>query len=212
MSSTWFKNDWSIAGFLLFIAQFAWAVYLISIVMYSLFFLAQLFGLPMAVFFDLPARINIVDLNEFISGQEELTIFQNSTFQTDIHAINENLQNKWSYHLASAMKVGLHGIALYGLSLLKRILRSLRREQPWDQQNSTNLKTIGYLMLLAIPYKYGIGWLSYLTIRQMALPEKVSLLWPPVAWDIGLAGLAVILVAYIFEEGTRLYEEQKLTV
>lgn len=126
--------------------------------------------------------------------------------------MNETLQNKWSYHLASIMKIGLDGIILYGLSLLKRILRSLRREQPWDQQNYTNLKTIGYLMLLAIPYKYGIGWLSYITIQQIKLPEKASLLWPPVHWEIGLAALAIILVAYIFKEGTRLYEEQKLTV
>ncbi|MDZ7658950.1 DUF2975 domain-containing protein [Fodinibius sp.] len=92
------------------------------------------------------------------------------------------------------------------------MLRSLRREEPWNKQNSKYLKTIGYLMLLAVPYKYGIGWLSYLMIDQIQLPESISLLWPPIAWELGLAGLAVLLVAYIFEEGTRLYEEQKLTV
>lgn len=103
-------------------------------------------------------------------------------------------------------------LSLYGLTLLRRILRSLRRQDPWTDQNSTNLKTIGYLMLLAVPYQYAIGWLSYLTVQQVQLPESVSLFWPPFPWEIGLAGLAVILVAYIFEECTRLYEEQKLTV
>ena len=110
------------------------------------------------------------------------------------------------------MLLGLDGIILYGLTLLKRILRSIRREKPWSKQNSKNLRIIGYLMVLAVPYKYSIGWLSYLIIQQVKLPESISLLWPPVAWELGLAGLAVLLVAYIFEEGTRLYEEQKLTV
>lgn len=67
MASKWLKNDWSIAGFLLFIAQLAWAVYLISIIIYSLLFLAQLFEYPMVGFFDLPARIKIVDFNELVS-------------------------------------------------------------------------------------------------------------------------------------------------
>ena len=49
-------------------------------------------------------------------------------------------------------------------------------------------------------------------INQIQLPESITLIWPPVAWELGLAGLAVLLVAYIFEEGSRLYEEQKLTV
>lgn len=212
MAWKWFKNDWDIAGFLLFITDFSWAIYLISFVIYSIIFLLDLFLSGSSGFYDFPVRIHVEDFAEVIANSEEENIFQNSTFDTSFNTSSIEIKNKWSYYLVSAMSVGLYGVALYGLTLLSRILQSLRKEQPWNKQNSKDLRIIGYLMVLAVPYKYGIGWLSYLMIQQIQLPESVSLLWPPIAWEIGLAGLAVILVAYIFEEGTRLYQEQKLTV
>jgi hypothetical protein len=216
MASKWFKNDWSIAGFLLFLAQFAWATYLIRIVIYSIIFLfgtyGMLFGGDLIGFYDLPARFEIQDFAELVANSETTDIFESPVLEINVSALGTELSNQWTYYLANAMILGLDGIILYGLTLLKRILQSLRREDPWDDGNSKNLKIIGYLMVLAVPYKYAIGWLSYLVIQQAQLPESVSLLWPPIALEIGLAGLAVILVAYIFEEGTRLYEEQKLTV
>lgn len=212
MAWKWFKNNWSIAGFLLFLTQFAWSIYLIAIVIYSILFLFDIFLSSAMGFHELPIRIHIQDFSEVLANNEPETIFQSSILETNASLLGTELKSTWSYYLASVMTIGLYGITLYGLTLLKRILRSLRRKQPWDKKNSRNLRIIGYLMLLAVPYKYGIGWLSFLTIQHIQLPEKVSLLWPPVAWEIGLAGLTIILVAYIFKEGTRLYEEQKLTV
>lgn len=212
MAWKWFKNDWSIAGFLLFFAQIAWAIYLISIVVYSIFFIIELFLVSSMGIFELPARLSIDQFSELIANSNADRIFQSSIFETNIDVLGIDIQNNWSYYLVYLMNIGLDGIILYGLSLLKHILESLQKEQPWSKQNSKNLRVIGYLMLLAVPYHYGIGWLSYLTIQQVQLPESISLLWPPVTWELGLTGLAVLLVAYIFEEGTRLYEEQKLTV
>ncbi len=211
MAWNWFKNDGSIAGFLYFFALLAWGIYFISILGGSLLFIADIF-IGDLHFLELPARIYIYDFGEIITNSDTANIFNSSILETNASFEDIELQNKWSYYLASIMTIGLDGIILYGLTLLGRILRSLRREEPWNNQNSKNLKIIGYLMLLAVPYKYGIGWLSYLMINQIQLPESISLFWPPIAWELGLAGLAVLLVAFIFEEGTRLYEEQKLTV
>jgi hypothetical protein len=219
MAWKWFKNDWSIAGFLLFFAQLAWAIYLISFVVFSIIFLIGITGMLIGTFatepitfLDLPARFEIQDFAELVESSQSVDFFESPILELNISSIGTELQYNWSYTLANIMILGLDGIILYGLTLLKRILRSLRREEPWNKQNSKNLRVIGYLMVLAVPYKYSIGWLSYLTIEQVKLPESIALLWPPVAWELGLAGLAVLLVAYIFEEGTRLYEEQKLTV
>jgi len=211
MAWKWFKNDGRIAGFLYFFALLSWGIYFISILGGSLLFIADIIMSDLN-FLDLPARIYIQDFTEVIANSDTATIFDSSILETNASLEDIDLENNWNYYLASVMTIGLDGIILYGLTLLGRILRSLRREEPWADQNSKNLKIIGYLMLLAVPYKYGIGWLSYLMIDQIQLPESISLLWPPIAWELGLAGLAVILVAYIFEEGTRLYKEQKLTV
>lgn len=219
MSLKWIKNDWSIAGFLLFCAQFAWALYLISFVLYSAFFLLGMFGMLFGIFatqpigfFDLPARFEILEFEEVVGESEISDIFESPILEISASTIGTELHNKWTYTLANLMIIGLDGIILYGLTLLRRILRSIRREDPWSEENFSDLKKIGYMMLLALPYKYGIGWLSYITIQDLQFPENISLLWPPIAWELGLTGLAVLLVAYIFEEGTRLYEEQKLTI
>lgn len=211
MAWKWFKNDWTIAGFLYFFALLAWGIYFISILGGSLLFIADIIMSDLN-FLDLPVRIYIHDFTELVANSETAKIFNGSIVETTANLEDVDPQRNWSYYLASAMTIGLDGIILYGLSLLGRILRSLRREEPWDYQNSKNLKMIGYLMLLAVPYKYIIGWLSYLMINQIQLSEGISLFWPPIAWELGLAGLAVLLVAYIFEEGTRLYKEQRLTV
>jgi len=213
MAWKWFKNDWSIAGFLLFWAQFAWAIYLLTFVLYSItFLLGILFDFEVFTPFDLPARFEIQDFTELVTNSGTTDIFESPIVEINVSTIGTDIQQTWTNSLASVMVLGLNGIILYGLTLLKRILQSLQREQPWNKQNSKDLRIIGYLMVLAVPYKYAIGWLSYLSIQQVQLPESISLLWPPIAWELGLAGLAVLLVAYIFEEGTRLYEEQKLTV
>jgi len=212
MAWKWFKNDWSIAGFLLFWAQLGWAIYFISILFGSIFFLIEIFIGGSTGLHELIARIRVDQFSDLIVNSDAEGIFQKSIFETTIDTMNAELKNMWPYYLASAMTIGLDALVLYGLSLLKSILETLKLEKPWKDRNSKNLKTIGYLILLAVPYKYSIGWLTYLIVDQIQLPERISLLWPPIAWELGLAGLAVILVAYIFEEGTRLYEEQKLTV
>lgn len=212
MAWKWFKNDWTIAGFLLFWAQLGWAIYFISILFGSIIFLIELFLGSSFGLHELTARIHVDQFSTLIVNSEAENIFQKSIFETTIDTMDIELQNKWSYYLASAMTIGLDGLILYGFTLLKRILETLRLKDPWNDQNSKNLKTIGYLMLLGVPYKYSIGWLTYLIVDQVQLPEHISLFWPPISWELGLAGLAVLLVAYIFEEGTRLYEEQKLTV
>ena len=211
MAWNWLKKEGRIAGFLYFFALIAWGIYFISIVSGSLMLVFDIFTGEQD-FLELPTRIYIHDSFEAFANGETANILSSSVLETSTSTEGIEFPNKWCYYLASLLTIGLNGIVLYGLTLLGHILRSLRRQDPWSDQNSKNLRMIGYLMLFTVFYKYGIGWLSYLMIKQIQLPTSISLIWPPVAWELGLAGLAVILAAYIFEEGTRLYEEQKLTV
>lgn len=172
MAWKWFKNDWSIAGFLLFFAQLAWVIYLISFVVFSIIFLIGITGMLIGTFatepitfLDLPARFEIQDFAELVGNSQSVDFFESPILELNISSIGTELQYNWSYSLANIMILGLDGIILYGLTLLKRILRSLRREEPWSKQNSKNLRLIGYLKVLAVPYKYSIGWLSYLHHR-----------------------------------------------
>ena len=86
MAWKWFKNDWSIAGFLLFFAQLAWAMYVISIVIYPIIFLLGTFGMLFGVFgtephwfFDLPAQFEIQYFAELAASSETSDIFEEGT-------------------------------------------------------------------------------------------------------------------------------------
>lgn len=213
MANKWIKDDWSTAGFLNFFAQLAWAAYLLILIIYTAMYLLHLFGVFPGVLWDLSVRVSLENFEQVFGINESgVNVFTNSSMSVNLSSLNEAYQSSWLYHLAVILKLGLYGAALYGLTLVKRILKSIMDKKPWQEQNTKRLNIIGYLMVLAVPYNYGIGWMTYLLVQSTELPENVSLLWPIFHLEIGLAGVVVGLVAYLFNEGIKLHEEQKLTV
>jgi len=213
MANKWLKGDWSAAGFLNFFAQLFWAGYLVILIIFIGMYLLHLFGILPGVLWDLSVRVHLENLDKVYGITDSgANVFINSSMNINLYSLNEAAQNNWLYHLVAVLKFGLYGAALYGLTLIKRILKSVLEEKPWQDQNIKRLNIIGYLMVLAVPYNYGIAWVSYLIARDTNLPEGISLLLPVPNFEIGLAGVVVGLIAYLFNEGTKIYEEQKLTV
>ncbi|MDZ7716323.1 MAG: DUF2975 domain-containing protein [Balneolaceae bacterium] len=213
MTIKWLKDDWSAAGFLNFFAQLFWAGYLIIFIIYTAMYILHIFGIFPGILWDLSVRVSLENFEQVYGINESgVNVFTNTSMNVNLSSLNEAYQSSWLYHLAAILKLGLYGAALYGLTLIKRILESIIDEKPWQGQNIKRLNIIGYMMVLAVPYNYGIGWITYLLVQKTELPEQISLLPPLPHFEIGLAGVVVGLVAYLFNEGTKLYEEQKLTV
>ena len=215
MDSVWPKKIRSLSGLLHFLTQLAWYLCLVWLVIYSFLFLLEAAGISSARFLYLHAHFELHSTGQIFNLEaQHLAVFDNPTLSISINNLDAAAIRSWIYFSAFLMKIGFYIGLLYGLTLLKRILRSLwlKREESWSTANVRYLRRIGYLMLAAVPYQYAIGWLSYLTIQQLQLSDKLTLLWSSIYWEIGLAGLAFILVAYIFEEGSRLHKEQQLTV
>ena len=213
MAKKWLNGDWSAAGFLNFFAQLFWAVYLVMLIIYTGMYLLHLFGVLPGVLWDLSVRVSLENFEQVYGVNESgASVFTNTATNVSLSSLNEAFANDWLYHLASVLKLGVYGAALYGLTLIKRILKTIMNGKPWQAGNTMRLNIIGYMMVLAVPYNYGIGWITYLLASDTNLPEQVSLLQPIFNLELGLAGVVVGLVAYLFNEGTKLHKEQKLTV
>ena len=215
MNSVWSKKIRSLSGLLHFFTQLAWYLCLIWLIIYSIFFILEAAGISSARLFYLQAHFELDSTEQIFNLEaQHLAVFDNPTLSISISNLDAAAIRSWIYFSAFLIKIGFYIGLLYVLTLLKRILRSLwlKREDSWSTANVWYLRRIGYLMLAAVPYQYAIGWLSYLATQQLQLSDKLTLLWPSIYWEIVLAGLAFILVAYIFEEGSRLHKEQQLTV
>lgn len=213
MGNKWFKGDWSAAGFLNFFAQLAWAFYLVVFALYSVTYLLHIVGIFPGIAWDLTVRIRLENFDELYDmGEVGVSVLTNSLMNINMNTLSVAVQNSWLYHLAAILKLGLYAAALYGLTLVKRILKSIIDDKPWQAQNTRRLNIIGYLMVLAVPYQYGIDWVTYFIAQDTTLPAQISILPPVASFEIGLAGVVVGLVAYMFNKGTQLHEEQQLTV
>lgn len=212
--SNWLKNNWNLSRFLIYIVQFARFIILFWLLMYPVVLLLQIFDLTAISIFKLDMTVHLQGLNNYYEfyGQQ-YPLMYNQVVTLEFTPLGYPIENKWIYYLAYSMQIGLYIAIFYGLTLIKNILSSLKRNQPWNKENSSNLRIVGYLLIIALPYMYAIDWLAFLIAQGLNLPSKINLL-PPISpkWELALAGFIVLLVAHLFKEGTRIYEEQKLTV
>jgi len=207
-------GNWRISRFLIYIVQFARFITLFWLMMYPVVLLLQIFDLTAVSIFKLDMTVHLQGLNNYYEfyGQQ-YPLMHNQVATLEFTPLGYPMENKWLYYLAYSMQMGLYGAIFYGLTLVKNILSSLKNKNPWNKENSSNLTIVGYLLIIALPYMYTIDWLAYLIAQELNLPSKINLL-PPISpkWELALAGFIVLLVAHLFKEGTRIYEEQKLTV
>lgn len=212
--SNWNSNNWNTSGILIYLVQFARVITLFWLLMYPVVLLLQILDLTAISIFKLDMTVHLQGLNSYYEFYEQqYPLMHNQMVTLEFTPLGYPMENKWLYYLTYTMQIGLYAAIFYGLTLIKDILNSLKKDNPWDAENSSRLRIIGYLLLIAFPYLYAIDWLAYLIAQELSLPSKIYLV-PPFfpEWSLLIAGGIVLLVAHIFKEGTEIYEEQKLTV
>ncbi|NGP75182.1 DUF2975 domain-containing protein [Balneolaceae bacterium YR4-1] len=208
------SNKWSTSGILIYLVQFARVITLFWLLMYPVVLLLQILDLTAISIFKLDMTVHLQGLNSYYEFYEQqYPLMHNQVVTLEFTPLGYPMENKWLYYLAYIMQIGLYAAIFYGLTLIKNILSSLKQNNPWDEENSSRLRIISYLLLIAFPYMYSIDWLAYLIAQELSLPTKIHLV-PPFfpEWSLLIAGFIVLLVAHLFKQGTRIYEEQKLTI
>jgi hypothetical protein len=107
----------------------------------------------------------------------------------------------------------LLGFSLWGLNQLRHVFRSLSRGLLFIPENARRIRWLGFVVLLgevaraAVVYFWSYYTSLHFTAEGLRFVPSIDFSGTTI-----LAGLAILVIAEVFREGTRLHEEQSLTI
>lgn len=201
----------SIASFIRFVLGAAWWLVVVS--------LALLLGLLVLSFFinlegnnltmNLPVAL---DLNAPVHGSSP-------SLQTDarIEKLRGNLRfpvrNGAFFSASMFLIVLLIGCLLWVLTQLRHIFRSLSRGLLFIPENARRIRWVGFTVIVgelaraALVYFWSYYTSLHFTANGLRFVASTDLNGVTI-----ISGLAILVIAEVFREGTRLHEEQSLTI
>lgn len=213
MSSNWLKSDWSLAHFLYYISQISAWLYILMVVV-QLTTTITMFNSDGRYMALLQKPVSVTVENFSVTTSFETNSLKGHL--TDRVEGTANLMLKKSSVEPAAYLLILfdyldYGILAFGLFLFSGIMKSVTEKEPFRQKNTRRLYTIGVMVMLAPFYIALKQWFVTSLIKGSYL-QGINLYWYPKDTNLIIAGIFIIVLGYVFKEGAKLYEEQKLTV
>lgn len=207
------KKDWSLAYFLYYMTR-------ITVVMTLLFLVTILFmylqtGSELIVVIpqtDPMVQIKNLDIDSNQLQSNTSNFIMPMLLYSRVSIMN--LEGEFGQYNAKIYVARLFKFTtlLIFLVLLSRIFKSVVDKNPFDQQNPTRLFKMGGLI---IGFSLFDGLLSYTissALNDIGFSSELEF-QPVFSFDqYFYIGLILILLGYVFKEGARIHEEQKLTV
>ena len=107
----------------------------------------------------------------------------------------------------------LFGCLLWGLNQLRRVFRSLSRGLLFIPENARRIRWVGFTVIFgelaraALVYFWSYYTSLHFTADGMRFVASIDFSGTTI-----IAGLSILVIAEVFREGTRLHEEQSLTI
>jgi len=213
MSAKWLKSDWSLAHFLYYISQiFAWLyVILIAVQLMTTVTMFNSGDRYMALL-QSPVSLTVENFSESSSFETNSV----KGYITDRIDGTANLMLKKSSIEPAAYLLLLfdyldYAALVFGLFLFSGIMKSVTEKNPFRQKNIRRLYIIGVMVMLA-PFYFALKQWMVTSLIEGSYLSGIELHWFPKDSNLVLAGILIIVLGYVFKEGARIYEEQKLTV
>jgi hypothetical protein len=109
--------------------------------------------------------------------------------------------------------IGLLALALWVLGLLRAVLRTLRDGQPFVAANATRVRWIAWAVILGEFVRSAVVYFeSYYALTHFSAGGLSFEARPQINVFAIINGLIILVIAEVFRAGTRLEEEQSLTV
>jgi len=204
-------GSWSIISFLRLTAQFIWAVLLITIA--GQFLMLGIFiysggeiGAIFSVYLDSSFLVN--HLKEVLAEEQAFLFSAGSVEMTFTPFGGELLVGSILY----ITHIGILGLALYGFSVLKRVLNAMHKTDTFTVQNGSDIRIVGILLIIAAPLVFLFEWGVKLYYESHMMTEEITVTLPPFDFTLFFAGLICFVLAEIFNQASIMHEEQKLTV
>ncbi|MEX0610447.1 MAG: DUF2975 domain-containing protein [Balneolaceae bacterium] len=207
------KKDWSPAYFLYYICWIGyWTIGLSFVTVATISSLMSDNG--KVVILDVPVVMqvdHVPNQNELNNDGNTLRISESIKTNVFVFANSENQKLKIAWLYAIKMFDGL--IVFVVLIFLSRVLKRVAEKDPFHFQNQTYLYAIGWTLIIGGCINLLLMLLPIPLIGTADLPAGYEIKHLLLSGDLYIfGGILVIVISYVFKEGTRIYEEQKLTV
>lgn len=106
-------------------------------------------------------------------------------------------------YIGIAYRFVTFAVMFFVVNRLLSILKSLRFGSPFVKENAEHFQKVGYALLIGEGAKFAFGFLS------LIFGGDADIDFTPIAW---VAIMAVFVLGEVFREGSRMKEEQDLTV
>jgi hypothetical protein len=107
----------------------------------------------------------------------------------------------------------LLALARWVLGLLRAVVRTLRDGQPFVRANATRIRWIGVAVIVGEFVRCGIVFFeNYYPMAHFSADGLRFEAWPDLNILAIIHGVIIVVIAEVFRAGTRLDEEQSLTV
>lgn len=209
-----FKNDWTLSHFIYYTTWIA----LIGLALNFITFFGMSYITSDSFFTSLPVidPLTKVEPNNFVVENLRVGKEYNSLTPLRVHA-SFMVKNEYPEFSSQVNKV--HAVRVFRLLILAgflfiltHIIKSIIQENPFEKRNSKRLYLLGSLLILLSVVNVLHGYLIAHALSQLPMENTLNFS-PIIEIDVLIFfGLILLLLGYVFKEGNRIHEEQKLTV
>jgi hypothetical protein len=204
-------GSWSVISFLRFVAQFIWAVFLLSVLVHLILLGMFIYsdgeiGALFFVYID-SSFINL-HLKEVLA-EEAAFLFSSGSLEVSFTPIRGEMI-LGSFLLI--FQTGIFVMGLYGFSVLKRVLNAMHKTDTFTVQNGSDIRIVGILLIIAAPLIFLFEWGVKLYFESHVVTEEIIAKMPPFDFTLLFAGLICFVLAEILNQAAIMHEEHKLTV
>jgi|AntRauTorckE6833_2_1112554.scaffolds.fasta_scaffold04901_7 hypothetical protein len=214
-----FRKDWSLAYFLLYMCQLGYWMIVINIGILGVD-LFMSFSNNSVIIDNIPVHLELEQFEEYKDVEFENTYLNISErMSTDIHISGsyDDVENAFFFY--NGLKIYENAVFFILLFFFAKVLRNVAEGSPFHAKNSTYLSTIGTILLAVGAINFSFQFLntghfiSLPILNNLGFPDGIDIIYLDLfGKDFIFAGIFMIVLGYIFKEGTRIYQEQKLTV
>ena len=213
------RKDWSLAYLLLYICQIGYWLIIINLGV-ELFMSASLFSNDYVIIDNIPVHLELEKFEEYKEIEFENTYLNIAErMSTDIHISGPYDEIKIAFFFFNGLKLYENTVFFIILFMLSKVLRSVAEGDPFHGKNPSHLYVIGWTLIIysiiniSFQFMSAGHFISLPFFSDLALPEGIDITSLNLfGEDFLLDGIFIIVLGYVFKEGARIHEEQKLTV
>lgn len=214
-----FKKDWSLAYFLFYMCQISYWLILIGVgveVFISIGHLAD----EKVIVREIPVNM---ELKQFDSYNDiELTntyINIPERVNSELHISGDYNDIKSAFFLFNGLRLYENAVFFLLFFIFAKVLKNVAEGAPFHTENASHLSVIGLTLLisggvnLAFQFLNAGHFIQLPILNNLNFPDGITVTSIDMfGKDFIIAGIFFVVLGYVFKEGTRIYEEQKLTV